>query len=308
MKKYIILFLLLNVLCPLIKCGEPQGTYSYGKYEGNQVVVFGNDPAIYEKPLINSKVLFEPVPGTVLKLIDIAPGSMEFNGYTEGWYKVSYKEKDKALISGYIWGGSLAKAYVMGDFDNDGQKETVVMGAKYVKSEAGKKNAKLRYIKNGIAKNVLLFAPLGSYYTDERMFNENGIKAEMTDSKGFSPPIKLFKIEFSAESCDHAYGDMYFLWDGKSLQKAFEALAGASDEIGGRVRVLLPSSGKTKPNGITVVTAWVPHNNDDRSKPHDVEIDTENYKWNGQHIVLENSKEEKIKWAVFKKIYPDLAD
>lgn len=52
----------------------------------------------------------------------------EINGYGDFWYHVKAVSSSGKKVSGYVWGGDVAKAWAVGDVDGDGKEEHLLLG------------------------------------------------------------------------------------------------------------------------------------------------------------------------------------
>ena len=280
--------------------------YEHGKCSGSISYVFGNGAVIYEKPSIKSKQVYLPAPGSVITIIkddypEEEPPRSDYgveDDY-EDWYEIRINTKKQGIITGHIRAAFMAIAFVGYDFDRDGKNELVLMGEKTdVKNDTG--DLQLVYIKNGIVKSELSFKKADVLVGTSNIYQYR-VETEIVDSRGFQPPLQLFNMEFTTGTCDGVNGCIYFLWDGKNLQKACDVFVGSLGEEITDYHVDLPANGKVLANTMVARAFWL------QFKPADVRVRTSEYKWNGNKMAERQKGDQKIKWKKFIKEFPQEA-
>ncbi len=122
--------------------------------KGSTLYTFGDHVAMHATPSRYSKVIATYGNGHALSNIGYSEQAElpteEINGYGDFWYHVKSSGASGKTISGYVWGGYIAKGWRKFDLTGDGKSEFVLLG---VSSKPRKKladiRAELRILQNG---------------------------------------------------------------------------------------------------------------------------------------------------------------
>ena len=148
MKKHILLLAALaNASVPNLPAQEYLVAQDAGDYyewfqqHSNASALFSDQTTLYifarqtplredpceESPPVMTLTAGETVRNQAYGVEDFVP-TAEIRGYADQWFQVVVDRPDGSTLSGYIWGGHLAKAWHETDLSQDGTDELVLMG------------------------------------------------------------------------------------------------------------------------------------------------------------------------------------
>lgn len=190
-----------------LAANEPTGLQTFS--ENFNTRVFGDKINVRRQPSKNAETSDQLVAGDAVTVLAADTVSMQLNGVTANWHKISY-QKNGTRKEGYVWGGVLA----LGAFEV--KDLTFVYGLVQpgeAKTEEGDNlqafRTEIRAVRAGkvIATAAFDFNVEPGYYTDSRLFGSLGLK----------PFSNVLNIDFSYDACGYASYHFWCLWDGKQL-------------------------------------------------------------------------------------------
>jgi hypothetical protein len=253
-----------------------------GKYEKGQIVpLFGDNVNIRENPSLKGKIADRLSIASVVTIEEKTEEILVIKNYKEFWYRIEYKDGKGAKKSGYVWGGLLAKGYLHEDLDGDGEKEWALFGI--VGRAKCRSEFEARYVKAGRILSQLKFEAIetnisegpGSFY----YFVYTGI----LDKDGFTPPLKLIRVNFEYGACDYANGDILFYLDGNKLRYGFSAVWVSGEAGSIDVKYIFPGDKGGKQNYI-IIKYTAEELDMDTGKTVSSNTRYEKYFWNGSTL------------------------
>jgi len=250
-------------------------------YQDSTYYIIADKANIRSKADTAATILGQLAIGEKISIIEVAEQTYTKNGYTANWYKVQYNNKE-TKEEGYIWGGLIASKTVKSTTDKDLYFMYAVN--KVIKLEYyDEVYIQVRVCKNHVQLAKLDMKAVGSI----RTYNT----AESMGAKGVNGVKDIFKINFSDGYCAGAFGDAYFLWDGKdlfhvkTLDEGFDAPYSATNVF------IFPTDEKGKKGYIINKSESGFYGDDDKFHLEDWERIT--YKWNGSALVTVKTEKKK---------------
>jgi hypothetical protein len=257
---------------------------------GQTVYVFGDKVNIRQSASANSPVVGQAKIGQALVVKEKSSATFQVDGFEDYWYKVSSPKASSKPISGFIWGGILAKVSLNEDLDNDGKKELVLLGIIGKGKEQTNKNAEVRLLKNDLLVSKVLFPTIES--ADGHQFTYS-LEANLLENKGFKPAVKILRFYFHYDACDYASGDVLLTANDNKLKYALSALS-SGNELGSQSFIyVLPTDKNGKENQLKVIETIEEFEEKTNPKAKEVQMvskakkeSSKIYVWNGNELKL----------------------
>ncbi|OHD53952.1 MAG: hypothetical protein A2Y33_12335 [Spirochaetes bacterium GWF1_51_8] len=220
-----------------------------GYEPGAKVLLYGDKVNVRDQASPAGKVTAQLAIGTEVAIIEKDDAKFEQNGYSENWYKVSYKENSGKSGSGYIWGGLISKTAYTGDILNDGVMDTVLFGV----SGFGKESLmfKARLLQNGKLVSESPDMPGFQNVLGMGAGVEYDVLIDLQQKIGFKNPADAIHIVFQYDACDVLNGEIFLLCDGKKLYYVATLDSFGNELCSIDYKIVLPAQGK-KETKITV--------------------------------------------------------
>jgi uncharacterized protein YgiM (DUF1202 family) len=221
--------------------------YSYGEFkDGDTTYIFGDKVNLRETPSTSGKIIDTAQMGDEVKVVSKSEEVLQINGLEDNWYKVFISGK-----TAYVWGGTLSKIVLKGDFNQNKQEELLLVGIVGTGKDKTDRLLELRLIED---RKLISKVSLPTIETPDGPKFTYSLNLSQLDNKGFKPAPRIFSAHFEYGACDYIGGDaVVFLSDNK-LTYAFSTMQ-AGNEIGSTTSdLILPSSNGGKANQISVIT------------------------------------------------------
>jgi len=250
--------------------------------ENEYYPVFGDLVNLRNGPSVKNDSLGKLTAGTRIQIVAKTIIKFSQNGFSDYWYQVKANIAGKD-VAGYIWGGTISKAYVEKDFDGDNKLDMILFGITNCDEEMNKW-AEARFVKNGKVVSSLKFRIedfVESEEADKSEFNYS-IGAELYSQKVNS--FSFLKLESFYEACDYPGYFYLFATDGKSIHKVSNDTFTSGE--GGGVRITVNFEKSQLALKREVYEIEFPESGGDAVVTI-VEEKTEKYRYNGKSFVKE---------------------
>ena len=186
---------------------------------GSFIRAFSDSTMIHEGPCLQSEVLDVVGYGEVFENMAYEEFFMPtetINGYQDFWYHIQY-ESNGHTKNGYVWGGHIAKGWKTLDITGDDHEELVMVGiSKRSFDGPGHFFADVRIIQND-----LLFAQ--QTIPGLCLFQLCGADVLLHIEKDrHYRHLTVIEASTLAIGCDHGIERTFLVWNGQSLERAFQ--------------------------------------------------------------------------------------
>jgi hypothetical protein len=286
-------------LAPLVRAAAetpppPNRNWVYGKYAPDSLAyVFGTDVPLRAAPSPTARTVqllsnADP-PVTILKQEEATYRSTD--GYRDYWYRVRLNTSGEgaAVVEGYVWGGSLAKAVVDDDLDGDGDPERVLIGVYAPKRASGKETgalanrlAEARVVKAGKVIGSVAFPTIEMPDSDRFAYT---LTADALGGKGLGSGARVLRVGFEYEACDYPNGQVYLVWSGGRLRNVLKTEQSSHETGSYEEKAIFPGDKGGRPGQVTIVETLSTTPDDKPEAKLTTKITRRVLRWDGRTFV-----------------------
>lgn len=264
-------------------------------YSTEPAYIFFDGTKMYEKQDLNSAKFVAASAGTVLSRLRWTREKIEYGKRgLENWYE----GVEPGGNTVYVKDSSLAQASFMADFDGDGKNELFLYGLDFETYKPGAKSGMIKVLKGGKTVTSINFEPM-IYYDGERVPNYSGyeISASLISPKGFTPPLKLIKLEMHSKNESFPFGDAYFLWKAGELSHSFSVEQNWGPVHSLTCKAFFPVEKNGKANSVIIKESFE-YGLEEAPGPGEGSYDrTMVYRWDGKGFRKVKDEKKYLKWV-----------
>ena len=253
--------------------------YAFGAYKANALVyVYRDNSEVRGEPSDEAKTLGRLAIAQPVRILKKTNAWHEKDGYRDYWYRARGQAKNKKTVTGYVWGGDLAKVALRDDLDGDRQKEWLLVGIAGQGKKNIEKKAEARVVRNGRVRSQVSFRAIETP-TDAFFGYTMGGEVLPGRGRGFKNTPKVVRLTFTYNARDHKNGDVLLFFTRDRAEFAAQAMR-MSNEYGGITsRCIFPTEKFGLPNHLVVVETA---QNKRQKRKHVVNKTL--YVWDGKHM------------------------
>ncbi|MCB0636733.1 MAG: hypothetical protein KDC54_08960 [Lewinella sp.] len=191
--------------------------------EGATLYVFTDQAPLHQRasaqaPTLLRLQLAQSLTNHVIAVEDMTESTLR--GYSEAWFRVSACSPEGESITGYVWGGHLAKAWRHLPTGLPGQPDMVMLGLTQDERQRPEDiRACVRLLRQG---QVLQSTDLPKLCVFEECGSSTLLRVLFPGAQeGVSPMI--IEVSVLTSSCDTGVDKSLVAWDGHSLERVYQA-------------------------------------------------------------------------------------
>jgi hypothetical protein len=182
--------------------------------------IFSNDAGLHQGPCKTSEKIHQLSQGEQVYNIAYTDEYYlpedEINGYHDIWYHVTASDKNGKSVSGYVWGGDIAKGWRTIDISGDGKAEFLMLGvSSKERKELKDINAEIRILSDG--ELIALKTVPGLCVFEE--CDASALLRVYRTQQGFT----IVETSTLTMGCWAGLEKAFHYWDGKYLQRVYHA-------------------------------------------------------------------------------------